>query len=73
MLPVELLGPELNETTGGEFGVYRGFFKASIRYIDLLNKAPKTVNYPPENVLEESSDSLIRCCLQTTRSTGLRE
>ena len=27
---------QLKETTGGEFRVHRAFYKASIRYIDLL-------------------------------------
>ena len=41
----------LKEATGGEFRVYRGFHKASIRYVDLL-EGFYNGNYPPENVLD---------------------
>ena len=45
------MGTWLTETTGGELRVQKGFYKASIMYID-LQKGSYNGNYPPENVLD---------------------
>ena len=46
-----LFGGLGKETAGGESRVYRAHYKASIRYINLL-EGSYNGNYPPENVLE---------------------
>ena len=49
-------GAGLKETTGEEFRVFSGFYKASIRYIDLLYKALISVTTHLKNLLDWRRD-----------------